>query len=79
MANTQSKNVKGKDLKYKVNLREDRNKLKGKHLKPKVKETAEIDDDMAFLDSVVQLNQLCAFEQCPVNISEISFNACRTC
>lgn len=44
MANTQSKNVKGKDLKYKVNLREDRNKLKGKHLKPKVKETNRRDD-----------------------------------
>jgi predicted nucleic acid binding AN1-type Zn finger protein len=44
-----------------------------------VKETVEVDDDMAFLDSVVQLNQTCAFDQCSVNISEISFNACRTC
>ena len=40
----QSKNVKGRHLKYKVNLREDRNKLKGKHLKPKVKETNRRDD-----------------------------------
>lgn len=54
-------------------------KLQKKKEKPKIKEAVEVDDDMAFLDQVVQLNNTCAFNTCDVNISEISFNACRTC
>ena len=52
---------------------------KKEKVQPKIKQAVEVDDDMAFLDQVIGLNNVCAMSDCSTQVSGHNYNACRGC